>query len=131
MPFEVRSARIEHDRRAVEAALVEVRVAFAHEGGYISATLRKLTEIVEAHSTGLMSSGTIEDIIDQAPRLAAHAATLVRDHEELSGILIDLRERLDALRDEAAEVCDRIVEHNRLGDRLAYEAFTTDMGGQG
>lgn len=131
MPFEVRSARIEHDRRAVEAALVEVRVAFAHEGGYISATLRKLTEIVEAHSTGLMSSGAVEDIIDQAPRLAAHAATLVRDHEELSGILIDLRERLDALRDEAAEVCDRIVEHNRLGDRLAYEAFTTDMGGQG
>lgn len=131
MPFEVHSARIEHDRQAVEAALVEVRVAFAHEGGYISAALRKLTEIVEAHSTGLMSSGAVEDIIDQAPRLAAHAATLVQDHEELPGILIDLRERLDALRDEAAEVCDRIVEHHRLGDRLAYEAFTTDMGGQG
>jgi len=43
--------------------------------------------------------------------------------------LDDLIARMRRLLDEADSICDRIVEHHRLGDHLVYEAFMSDLGG--
>jgi len=124
-------ATVDPGRRAIETALVEVRVAFAHEGAFITACLSRLADLVDAHSSSRQSAGVIEDIVEHEPRLANLAAPLIRDHEVLPQALADLRGRFEALEREAADLCDRIVEHHRLGDRLTYEAFMTDVGGPG
>lgn len=116
-------------RRQVEDAIVDARVAFAHEGGYLAATLARLADLMGAHATDRQSTKALDEIVDTAPRLAGDVARLVGDHLEIPAELAELRIRLRQLRDDVSDVCDRIVEHHRFGDHLAYEAFLAEFGG--
>ena len=116
-------------RRLVEDAIVDVRVAFAHEGGYLAATLARLGDLMVAHATDPLSGRALDDIVVTAPRLAADVARLVGDHLEIPTELAELRIRLNRLRDDVSAICDRLVEHHRLGDHLTYEAFLAEFGG--
>lgn len=128
-PMPTTGTRVDADRATMEDAIVEVRVAFAHEGLQILDAVRRLARLMAVHSTNRKSSRVLDDIVEHEPRLAAEVARLAQDHDELPGQLDDLVRRVRALLDDAATVCDRIVEHHRLGDHLTYEAFMSDLGG--
>ena len=119
----------ETERRRFEDAIVDVRVSFAHEGDYLAATLARLADLMGAHSIDRKSTRTLDEIVDTAPRLAGDVARLVGDHLEIPAELAELRIRLKRLRDDVSDICDRVVEHHRLGDHLAYEAFLAEFGG--
>ncbi|HLU52159.1 MAG TPA: hypothetical protein VK011_01025 [Acidimicrobiia bacterium] len=129
MPMPTAGTMADADRLTMEDAIVEVRVAFAHEGLQILDSLIRLARLTRAHSTHRKASRVLEDIVEQDPRLEAEAARLAEDHETLPDQLDQLVQRVRALLEDAAAVCDRIVEHHRLGDHLVYEAFMSDLGG--
>src|SRR5688572_6734967 len=129
MPMPVAGTLADANRSAMEDAIVEVRVAFAHEGLQILDALIRLARLMRAHSTQHHASRLLNDIVEQDPRLASEVARLAEDHVVLPEQLDDLIARMRRLLDEADSICDRIVEHHRLGDHLVYEAFMSDLGG--
>ncbi|HEX7100684.1 MAG TPA: hypothetical protein VF377_15760 [Acidimicrobiia bacterium] len=129
MPMPTAGTLVDAERPAMEDAIVEVRVAFAHEGLQLLDALIRLARLMRAHSTHRKASRLLDDIVEQAPRLAPDVARLAEDHDELPEQLDGLVRRVRILLDDASTICDRIVEHHRLGDHLVYEAFMSDIGG--
>lgn len=121
------------DPRRVEVVELLARAdrVFIEEGEHMSDLLTRLAQVIEGHADAGTSHRVLDEIVAQAPRLDADVAVLHRDHEELPALFRELQKRLSQLRVDAAIALDRLIEHHRLADHLVYEAFVTDLGGDG
>ena len=68
MPMPTAGTLVDAERPAMEDAIVEVRVAFAHEGLQLLDALIRLARLMRAHSTHRKASRLLDDIVEQAPR---------------------------------------------------------------
>ena len=107
------------DPSAVRAVLEPLREAFAEH--------RAATE---------GDDGIYADVVQDAPRLARTVDGLVAEHECIDAAMARLAliasadAQSDALRDQAREVLDTLLRHDRHDTWLVLEAYVTDIGGE-
>ncbi|MFP3913867.1 MAG: hypothetical protein ACLFWM_03260 [Actinomycetota bacterium] len=122
---------IHHRRREVGELLAEAEVAFLEEGEHLADCLTRLAEAIGTHASSQAARGFLSDVVTQAPRLSTHVDDLVGDHLELPTVFHELSRRMQQIREDAATAFERLAAHQRLADHLVYEAFATDLGGDG
>ena len=106
-------------RRAVEESLTGLRAA------------------IDAHVTEVEGpEGLLAQLVTDAPRLSNEVELMKREHALLlvdtDVILADVEnaEPVD-IRDRAMSLLRDLVTHRQTGADLVYEAYSTDIGGQG
>lgn len=79
--------------------------------------------------------GFLEDLVRQAPRLAADAGllkeehrTLVNDCARLTSLIRSNPEDVEAIRRSVIILLGRIVEHRQRGAELLYDAYNVEFG---
>lgn len=106
-------------RAAVERGLAGVRAA------------------LDAHVSEVEGpSGLLGDLVRDAPRLANEVELIKKEHARLlvdtDVILADLADADSTdIREQAMDLLRDLVLHRQLGADLVYEAYMTDIGGQG
>lgn len=84
--------------------------------------------------------GVYDSARSAAPRLAARAESLVREHVGLSQTITDCLRSftegpdtvdLAPMRESATALVGQLVRHRQRGGDLVYEAYDVDIGGQG
>jgi hypothetical protein len=99
--------------------------------------VNELGDAFEAHIDDVEApDGIIADLVASAPRLSAGAAALREDHMRLApqikAILTSMSDwEPDRVRSEISEILSELMQHRQLGADLVWEAFNTDIGGQG
>lgn len=106
-------------RRAVEKSLAGLRAA------------------IDAHVTEVEGpEGLLAQLVADAPRLSNEVELMKREHARLlvdtDVILADVEdaEPVD-IRDRTMSLLRDLVTHRQTGADLVYEAYSTDIGGQG
>ncbi|HLU31789.1 MAG TPA: hypothetical protein VK088_08495 [Acidimicrobiia bacterium] len=112
---------------AVESAEPELRAAMAK----VSQLLTGLATGVAAHSRADASIGLLKDVSRDAPRLSADTRKLELDHRQLPLLTSELRQRANRLEADIEDLITRLREHEQLAQRVVYEAYVTDLGGEG
>ncbi len=98
---------------------------------------RQLREAFLAHVAEVEGNdGILADLIETAPRVANMVALLEREHVTITERMDDLLERIpsispDEIREQSLELMRSLVLHRQRGSDLVYEAYATDLGGQG
>lgn len=100
-------------------------------------SLAGLRAAIDAHVTEVEGpNGLLAQLVADAPRLSNEVELMKREHARLlvdtDVILADVADA-DAtdIRDRAMSLLRDLVTHRQTGADLVYEAYSTDIGGQG
>lgn len=122
-------------------AELERSVSMASSGsGWRSAveeSLARLRAAIDAHVTEVEGpDGLLSQLVADAPRLSNEVELMKREHARLlvdtDVILADVEDESPVdIRDRAMSLLRDLVTHRQTGADLVYEAYSTDIGGQG
>jgi hypothetical protein len=143
-------AEVRRRRAGLQSAMGRLEAALAapgaaHDGWSVGvmAALAGLRETWSHHIADTEAPGAfLDEITDEAPRLAGPVAHMRREHAEVSGAIERLTRRvavgpgpegesfwIDALRADATAMLGELARHRQRGADLVYEAFAVDLGG--
>lgn len=122
-------------------AELERSVSMASSGsgwrGAVEKSLAGLRAAIDAHVTEVEGpEGLLSQLVADAPRLSNEVELMKREHARLlvdtDVILADVEdaEPVD-IRERAMSLLRDLVTHRQTGADLVYEAYSTDIGGQG
>jgi hypothetical protein len=103
----------------------------------VAAALSDLGSAFAAHVEAVEADeGLLAEITEDAPRLTAAAERLRRDHDDIPLQIEAVTKMLEAgeseaIREQAFELMRAVVRHRQRGSDIVYEAYATDIGGQG
>lgn len=136
-------AKAKQRRVQLRGAIAELErsVSMAASGsgwrGAVEESLAGLRAAIDAHVTEVEGpEGLLAQLVADAPRLSNEVELMKRDHARLlvdtDVILADV-DSADAtdIRDRAMSLLRDLVAHRQTGADLVYEAYSTDIGGQG
>jgi hypothetical protein len=108
---------------------------------WVDVALTELAADVRAHIAITEGPGGLHhDVVDAAPRLSYAVHRLVGEHLTINEALGDLTLRargatshahVDEVRCLGADLLGRLDRHRRRGADLVFEAYATDLGGDG
>ena len=142
LPGVSRLARAKARRVDLREAMAEteriIAKSAAVDGWYdeVEESLTVLREALDAHIVEVEApDGLLEEILDEAPRLAAEINDIKREHEglieswERARALITPGDRLEPIgvRRRVIALLGRISEHRQRGADLVYEAYNVDI----
>jgi len=138
-PFADAQAR----RVAMEQRLAELERAVAAASGApgwaetVLDRLEALNDALVSHVEAVEApDGLLSEIVETAPRLAGAAERMRSDHARLTKHLRELIVLTSAgdpetVRERVVELLRELMLHRHHGSDLVYEAYATDIGGQG
>jgi hypothetical protein len=111
--------------------------------GGVSEALTALHEVWTRHIVETEAPGAfLDELVDEAPRLATPAARLRREHNEVLGVITRAEKMLgqvllddnhevyvDTLRADLTEMLCALAHHRQRGADLIFAAYDVDIGG--
>lgn len=108
---------------------------------WVDVALTELAADVRAHVAITEGPGGLHyDVLEAAPRLSHAVRRLVGEHLVINKALGDLTRRargveagahVDEIRDLGTDLLDLLDRHRKRGSELVFEAYATDLGGDG
>jgi hypothetical protein len=109
----------------------------------VSDSLTSLHDVWTRHIVETEAPGAfLDELVDEAPRLATPAARLRREHNEILGVINraekaldqvllddDHEQYVDALRADLTEMLCALAHHRQRGADLIFAAYDVDIGG--
>lgn len=136
-------AKAKQRRSELRGAIAELErsVSMASSGAgwrrAVEESLRGLRAAIDAHVTEVEGpEGLLAQLVADAPRLSNEVELMKREHARLlvdtDVILADVEDASPVdIRDRAMSLLRDLVTHRQTGADLVYEAYSTDIGGQG